>query len=316
MEGHAHPPIVVVNPVASRVSESSRRDRLVGSVVAAVEARTGETPIVVAASPEAAREALALAGAGAAPLVVVVGGDGTIREAASVLAGTSVPMAIVPAGTGNVFAAALGIPRRAGDALRLIGEGRPVAVDLGAASWGGIVDGRQVDPEGSMAFAVACGIGFDARVMSTASTELKRRLGFFAYVVATLREATRLRPVAFRIEADGEVHEVNGLVVLVANCGQLIPGLIGPRHPIDPTDGLLDVIVVTARGIPGGLVGAAESLLAGGDSQRQARSMRFRAARVRVVAEPREPVQIDGDAHEADWLEATVLPGAIRILRP
>jgi diacylglycerol kinase family enzyme len=44
--------------------------------------------------------------------------------------------------------------------------------------------------------------------------------------------------------------------------------------------------------------------------------MRFRAARVRVVAEPREPVQIDGDAHEADWLEATVLPGAIRILRP
>ena len=316
MEGHAHPPIVVVNPVASRVSESSRRDRLVESVVAAVEARTGETPIVVAASPEAAREALALAGAGAAPLVVVVGGDGTIREAASVLAGTSVPMAIVPAGTGNVFAAALGIPRGAVDAIRLIGEGRPVAVDLGSATWGGIVAGRQLDPEGSMAFAVACGIGFDARVMSTASTELKRRLGFFAYVVATLREATRLRQVAFRIEADDEVHEVNGLVVLVANCGQLIPGLIGPRHPIDPTDGLLDVIVVTARGIPGGLVGAAESLLAGGTPHRLPRSLRVKASRVRVVAEPREPVQIDGDAYEADWLEAAVQPGAITILRP
>jgi len=167
-----------------------------------------------------------------------------------------------------------------------------------------------------MAFAVACGIGFDARVMSTASTELKRRLGFFAYVVATLREATRLRQVAFRIEADDEVHEVNGLVVLVANCGQLIPGLIGPRHPIDPTDGLLDVIVVTARGIPGGLVGAAESLLAGGTPHRLPRSLRVKASRVRVVAEPREPVQIDGDAYEADWLEAAVRPGAIAILRP
>ena len=194
MEGHAHPPVVVVNPVASRVADSSRRGRLVESVVAAVEARTGQTPIVVDASPEAAREALTEAGARAAPLAVIVGGDGTIREAASALAGAGVPIAIVPAGTGNVFAAALGIPRRAIDAIRLIGEGRPVAVDLGSASWGGIVDGRQLDPEGSMAFAVACGIGFDARVMSTASTELKRRLGFFAYVVATLREATRLRP--------------------------------------------------------------------------------------------------------------------------
>ena len=176
MEGHAHPPVVVVNPVASRVADSSRRGRLVESVVAAVEARTGQTPIVVDASPEAAREALTEAGARAAPLAVIVGGDGTIRDAASALAGAGVPIAIVPAGTGNVFAAALGIPRRAIDAIRLIGEGRPVAVDLGSASWGSIVDGRQLDPEGSMAFAVACGIGFDARVMSTASTELKRRL--------------------------------------------------------------------------------------------------------------------------------------------
>jgi len=311
-----HPPIVVVNPVASRVADASRRGRLVESVVAAVEARTGQSPIVVDASPDAVREALVLAGARAAPLAVVIGGDGTIREAASALARTAVPMAIVPAGTGNVFAAALGIPRGAIDAVRLIADGRPAAVDLGSAAWGNVVDGRELDAEGSMAFAVACGIGFDARVMSTASTEMKRRLGFFAYVVATLREATRLRPVTFRIDADGEVHEVHGLVVLVANCGQLIPGLIGPRHPIDPTDGLLDVIVVTARGIPGGLVGAAESLLAGGTPHRLPRSLRLRASRIRVVAEPREPVQIDGDAHEADWLEAHVEPGVLMVLRP
>jgi diacylglycerol kinase family enzyme len=316
MDGQPHPPVVVVNPVASRVADVSVRGRLVESVVAAVEARTGQSPIVVDASPDAVREALVLAGARAAPLAVVIGGDGTIREAASALAGTAVPMAIVPAGTGNVFAAALGIPRQASDAVRLIADGRPVAVDLGSAAWGNIVDGRELDAAGSMAFAVACGIGFDARVMSTASTEMKRRLGFFAYVVATLREATRLRPVTFRIDADGEVHEVHGLVVLVANCGQLIPGLIGPRHPIDPTDGLLDVIVVTARGIPGGLVGAAESLLAGGTPHRLPRSLRLRASRIRVVAEPREPVQIDGDAHEADWLEAAVHPGAITVLRP
>jgi diacylglycerol kinase (ATP) len=314
MEEQPSPPVVVVNPVASGIAAPARRGRVVASVVRAVEDRTGLAPVVVDSSPEAAREALSLARD--APLVAVVGGDGTIRESAAALAGSGVPIAIVPAGTGNVFAAALGIPRRIPDAVRVITEGRPQAVDLGRASWGRVVDGREAAADGSMAFAVACGIGFDARVMSTASTELKRRLGFFAYVVATLREATRLKPVTFRIDADGDVHEVSGLVVLIANCGQLIPGLIGPRHPLDPTDGLLDVIVVAAGSLPGGLLGAAESLLAGGAPHRQPRSLRLRAGRVRVVADPREPVQIDGDAHAADWLEGAALPGALTILRP
>ena len=64
------------------------------------------------------------------------------------------------------------------------------------------------------------------------------------------------------------------------------------------------------------LARAAESLLAGGTPHRLPRSLRVKASRVRVVAEPREPVQIDGDAYEADWLEAAVQPGAITILRP
>jgi diacylglycerol kinase (ATP) len=314
MEGRAAP-LVIVNPVASRIADPARRGRLVASVAEAVERRTGQQPRVVHESPEAARDALVAAGAGGAPLAVVAGGDGTIRDSAAVLAGSGVPLGIVPAGTGNVFAAALGIPLRVSDAVRLIADGRPSAVDLGSASWGSEVAG-DAPADGSMAFAVACGIGFDARVMTTATTELKRRLGFFAYIVATLREASRLRPVSFRIDADGDVHEVHGLVVLIANCGQLIPGLVGPRHPLDPTDGLLDVIVVTAKSVPGGLVGAAESLLAGSAPHRQPRSLRLRAARVRVEADPREPVQIDGDAHDADWIEAVALPGALTVLRP
>ena len=168
-----------------------------------------------------------------------------------------------------------------------------------------------------MAFVVACGVGFDARVMAAATLDLKRRLGFLAYVVGTMREAARLRPVAFRIEADGEVHEVDGLVVLIANCGQLIPGLVGPRQPIDPTDGLLDVFVVTGTGIPSGLLGAAESVLAAGPPpHRRSRALRFHARRVRVTSDPQEPVQVDGDAHAARWLEATVRPGALTVLRP
>jgi hypothetical protein len=59
--------------------------------------------------------------------------------------------------------------------------------------------------------------------------------------------------------------ERHGHLVLVANTGEIIPGLIGPRRPIDPSDGRLDLLVVAGRGIPGGLRSAADLLLRTGD---------------------------------------------------
>jgi diacylglycerol kinase (ATP) len=183
------------------------------------------------------------------------------------------------------------------------------------ASWGSADD--RPEAAGSRTFVVACGLGFDARVMAGATTSLKRRLGFGAYVLSTAREAARLRPVRFRIEADDKVYEVGGVVVMLANCGQLLPGLVGPRQPFDPADGLLDVVVIRATGAVGGFAGVAEVLLAGEEPpHRRARSMRVRARRVRVTSDPLEPVQVDGDHHEADWLSAESEPGALTVLRP
>jgi len=312
-------PLVIVNPRASRLHDPERRQRIVASVAAAVEARTGRPPLVVDTTPEDARGALAIAGTpgSAAPLVAVVGGDGTIRESATALAGTGVPIAIVPAGTGNVFAAALGVPRGADAAIRLIEDGSPRPVDIGRAAWGPVVEGVPGDEAGSHAFVVACGLGFDARVMAAATTDMKRRLKFGAYVLATAQTAVAVRATNLRIEADGEELETRGLVVLIANCGQIIPGFVGPRDPIDPDDGLLDIFVIRATGLFDGIAGAAEALLAGG-AKRTGRnwSTRLRAASVRVIADPPEPVQVDGDPHAADWLSATADPGAITVLRP
>ena len=310
MGNRAASPLVIVNRNASQLADPAHRERVTTGLLRAVEARAGRSPILVDSTMEAARAALV--DASMAPLVAVAGGDGTIRAALAVLAGTNVPLAIVPAGTGNVFANALGIPRRATEAVRLVGSGRAVQVDLGRVSWNRAGAGEP----GEAVFAVACGLGLDARVMAAATEHLKRRFGFFAYIVATVAEAGKLRPVRFRIDVDGDVHEVEGLLVLIANCGQLIPGIVGPRNPIDPMDGLLDVIVILGPGVAGGLVGSAETLLgAGAPPQRGTRSLRFRARHVRVESDPPEPVQIDGDPAVADWLEATSLPGALTVLR-
>jgi diacylglycerol kinase family enzyme len=300
--------------MASGLADADRRRRIIDAIVSAVEARTGHTPVVAASTEAMARDALAAARD--AELVVVAGGDGTIRDAAERLTGSGVPMAIVPAGTANVFAAALGVPRPIEKAIGLIGSGHPTPVDIGLATWGLTTDPGPGEPTGTRSFVVACGLGFDARVMAGATPELKRRFGFGAYVLSAAQQAARLRPVDFRIEADGVVHELRGLIVLLANCGQIVPRLVGPRRAIDPTDGYLEVIVIRASGRTGGLVGIAEVLVHEADPHLRSRSVRLRARTVRVTADPPEPVQVDGDHHEADWLAAECVPAGLHVLRP
>ena len=134
-------------------------------------------------------------------------------------------------------------------------------LDLGRAKWGAT---GETTATHERLFTVACGMGFDARVMAAAEHEWKRHLRFGAYIGAAVREAMRLRPATFHIEADGDAIEIVGLVVLIANAGELVPGRVGLREPLDPTDGRLDLIVIGGRDVLRGLRGAADVLLRSG----------------------------------------------------
>ena len=280
-----------------------------------MEQRTGQSPTIEAGPLAAAREALAAAAeAPQAAIVVVVGGDGTLREAAAELLGREMPLAIVPAGTGNVLAGALGIHGvRSG--LDTIRSGRPLRLDLGSARWWPIGDGAaSAGHPHERIFTVACGMGLDARVMAAAEHEWKRRLRFGAYVGAAVRELARLEPSLFRIVADGEEIEIVGHLVLVANAGQLIPGRIGPRQPIDPTDGRLELIVLGGTDALAALHGTAVLMLRTGDLSGGV--IRRSVREVSVEADPAEPIQTDGDHHPPGRLQVSVVPGAITVLVP
>jgi diacylglycerol kinase family enzyme len=302
------PALLIVNPAASRLADARRRDAAIRDVTRAVHDRTGAPPEVLAGSHAEAIEALAdVAGRS---LVVVAGGDGSVREAAAALAGTDIPLAILPCGTGNVLAGALGLGARH-RALGAIRGGAARAIDLGRARWG---DGPTTTDE--RIFTVACGMGFDARIMAVAEGEWKRRIGFGAYIGATVRELARLEPAHFRIgrdDADAELR-ITGLVVLIANCGDLIPGRLGARRPVDPTDGRLDLIVVGGRSVLDGISGAIELMVR--RETHEGSVVRQEVTRVRVEADPPQPIQVDGDHYPAGWLEAAVLPGALVVLGP
>lgn len=301
-------PLVVINPRASRLHDPRVRDRLRAQLDRAIRGRYGATPDWAPDDHAGARDALrTVAGR---PLVVAVGGDGTILEAAEACAAHGIPLAIVPGGTGNVLAGTLRI-RGLWSSVQTVGTGQPRAIDLGQARWAAL-DGPDVVHE--RAFTVACGMGFDARIMALAEGEWKRRVGFGAYIGAAVHALTRLESAHFRIVADGHPIEMEGMLVLVGNCGDLIPGRLGARRPLDPGDGLLDLLVVGGRDPLQGLRGAIDLLWRTADSDDHV--IRRGVRQVRVDAEPGQPVQVDGDHHPPGWLEATVRPGALTILVP
>jgi YegS/Rv2252/BmrU family lipid kinase len=239
--------------------------------------------------------------------VCVFGGDGTTMQAASALVGTEVMLGVIPGGTGNLLARNLRMPShpvRAAAAL-LGANARPL--DLG----------RMEREDGTHYFAVACGCGYDARVMAETSMAHKHRWRFAAYIATTLRLMPELRSLEHVIRVDGVEYEARAAMVLVANCGDIIPPFVRLRRGITPHDGLLDVVVVRADSFSESVAAAWELLREPTTGTGQPRYVGYAQGReITVETVPPQPVQLDGETGGTTPFTATVVPGAIRILVP
>jgi diacylglycerol kinase family enzyme len=307
--------LVIINPNASKVRTEAARRTLRQRLTAVLERRDGTPPRIVETAlredaPPLVQEALA---DGAAAVVGVgVGGDGTMRDIAGGLSDSGVPLGIIPAGTGNQVAAVLGIPSSPDAATETLASEAVRTVDLGQ------VTVRPVDgPATTSVFIIGCGAGFDARLMATTPHGLKQKIGKSAYVAQAIKLAMDIDVVPYRLTVDSETVETEASIALVGNMGQLIPGMLDLRLPIVPDDGLLDLIVVGARGPVDGLRGLADQLLRtslGGEPGGV--SLRLRGREIELVAERPEPLEIDGDYVGEGSLTARVQPAALGVLVP
>ncbi len=310
----AGPVVAIVNPRASRLRLPDRRARILAEVDAWVRGAVGRPATIVTVRDGPSMDAAGLnavrAGAG---LVVAIGGDGTVAALTAGLVDSGIPLAILPAGTGNVLAGALGIPDDPLRALRGLAHSTRRSIDLGEA----ILDDQARAGSVGRVFSVAAGVGWEARVMDATARHHKRRLGRLAYWVAGLGLLGELAPVPYAIEIDGERLDMEATVALVANCGDLVPGLVRPRLPIVPDDGLLDVLVLRVGSIRGGIRGVLDLLgrteLGGSPS---GDAFRARARRIRIRARPDQPRQVDGDGCGPGPLEVIVRPAALDVLVP
>ena len=308
---------LVVSPLASRIRDDATRARFVADARAAITRRGfGTIDVVETGEPAAIGEATRAAVDRGDELVVVAGGDGTLRDASGALVSSGVEVGILPCGTGNLYATAVGIPRALPAALEALATGVATPFDHATV--------RFVAPPGSRAaekrvqevrFGVACGTGFDAQLIAATDRELKRRYGIAAYFLAASRLLPRLQPQATVLVVDGVRIELEAVVVLVANCGEAIPGTLRPRLPLDAADGLLHVFVLPRGGVLGGVRGMLELMIAETRGKSPSgHSMRLAGHVVRVEMTPAAATQVDGDAYPPAWLEARVEPGALRVI--
>jgi diacylglycerol kinase (ATP) len=294
--------LLITNPAAARTRASA-----VEVLMRTFAAAGWSAEVLATGGPGDARRMAAEGVAQGVDIVAVFGGDGTTMQAAAALVGTDVALGVIPGGTGNLLAGNLRIPSAPARAARALVAARPKLFDLG----------RMQRPDGEHYFAVACGAGYDARVMAETLSEHKRRWGMAAYVATTLRLIREIRSTDHIITIDGVVYDANAAMVLVANCGEVIPPYVRLGAGIRPDDGLLDVVVVRANGF-------GQSLRAVWDLLRMAPEVDgldtyvgyARGREVRVESHPVQPVQLDGEPGGETPFTATVVPKAIRIMVP
>jgi YegS/Rv2252/BmrU family lipid kinase len=294
--------LLIANLAAART-----RHGAVKTVASTLRSTGWDLEVLTTEGPGHARELAEYGVAQQVDVVAVLGGDGTTMQAAAALVGTEVALGVIPGGTGNLLAGNLRIPASPGRAARALLSAEPRPFDLG----------RMERPFGWQYFAVACGAGYDARVMAATMSEHKRRWGMAAYVATSLRLMSDIRSTGHLITIDGVDYQAHGAMVLVANCGEVIPPFIRLGPGIKPTDGLLDVIVVRADNFSQSvravwdLIRVRSTQLGG-----EAYVCHAQGREVRVESERIQPVQLDGEPGGETPFTATVVPGAIRIMVP
>lgn len=218
---------LVVNPSAGK----GRAQRLLPEVAGLFRDAGHSLEILLSRSVEEAQEMATEAVEREVGTLVVMGGDGMMHLGINVVADRSgvSNLGMIPAGTGNDLCRGLGMSgRNPVSAARAIATGTPRPIDVlkvGDSYVGGVV-----------------ATGFDALVNARAN-DMARPKGSLRYALAAVVELGSFDPLPYRLTLDGEVRELDAMLVAVGNSPFYGGGMM-VCPDADPADGLLDLTIV------------------------------------------------------------------------
>ena len=161
-----------------------------------------------------------------------------------------------------------------------------------------------------------CSVGLDARI-GTDVARYKRLpflQGFNAYAASTVINVIRGIGEHYVVEIDGERIQGRQTMICVCN-GRFYGGGFNPVPEADPTDGLLDVLLVkqVTRLQVAGVIG---KYMKGRYRELPELVRYFKTDKVRILCDRPNPINLDGELRTAKEVEISVAREKVRFFYP
>ncbi|CAM4280653.1 diacylglycerol/lipid kinase family protein [Lacicoccus alkaliphilus] len=287
--------LVVLNKKSGQFKNHRTEEKLIHKL------KETQYEAMIKPTPEAGAEGIISKHAEDKDLIVVVGGDGTISEVIDALMKRElkIPVAIIPTGTVNDLARVHNIPLSPEKAIGQFGHWVETPIDIIKLN------------DRHASYLVALGAFMTA--FAEVDAGIKNKLGRLAYLFAGTRMLLRLKRYNVTIKT-GE-REVRGASVLtiisklrsVGSLGRLI-------RKAGPDDGLLHIINICPVNVFEAL--HLVWLAVRGNITDHPKVTYMAAASAEIEAAGLKLMNIDGDVHEYEDLDISVMRGAVSLMKP
>ena len=292
--------LFIINPAAG---SRDRTKEYTQAIREACEPRGLDYRIQVSQAPghcrQLAREA---AESGEEYRIYACGGDGTLNEVAAGAAGfPNAAVTVFSGGSGNDFVKLFSDPKAFFHLDRLL-DAEEVSFDM-------------IRCNDSLALNI-CSVGLDARIGTDVANYKRIPLlqGFRAYAVSTLVNVVRGIGEHYVVEINGETIDGDQTFVCVCN-GRFYGGGFNPVPEADPTDGILDVLLVkkVRRLQVPAVIGKYKS---GRYKELTELIRHFRTDRIVIHCDGEVPINLDGELRRGRVVEMSVAKEKIRFFYP
>ncbi len=292
--------LFIINPAAG---SKDRTEAYRQQIEAVCNSRKLDYRIAVSSAPgnctEIARQA---AQSGEEYRIYACGGDGTLNEVVSGVAGyDNVAVTMFVGGSGNDFVKIFGETEPFRDLEQLL-DCDEVTFDL-----------VRCNEDVSLNI---CSVGLDARIGTDVSKYKRLPLlsGFRAYAASTVVNVIKGIAEHYVVEIDGE--KIDGEQTLICACnGRYYGGGFNPVPDADPTDGLLDVLVIkkVSRMKVAKVIGKFKNGLY---KELPDLVRHFKTDKLRIVCDKLTSINLDGELRVAQVIDISVAKEKLRFFYP
>ena len=292
--------LFIINPAAG---SHDRTAEYTAKIEAAFAGRNEACRIAVSSAPgQCARIARDAALTGESYRIYACGGDGTLNEVVSGVAGyDKVAVTVFSGGSGNDFAKVFDDPDAFRDLEKLL-DCKEVTFDL-------------IRCNDDISLNI-CSVGLDARIGHDVANYKRIPLlsGFRAYAVSAVVNVIRGIAEHYVVEINGE--RIDGDKTMICACnGRFYGGGFNPVPEADPTDGLLDVLLVekVSRLQVAGVVGKYKN----GQYKKLSNLIRhFRTDKLKIICDKPTGINLDGELRKAQVIEMSIAKEKLRFFYP